>query len=380
MTLDRCHDDLKLVLSAVEIHSPTQYSIRGELRDFSNIPLPTPGESLTSGVTPDKTTPAHEPDSDAPVFQTFLEGELYSRLYTRPAAALPASDPLAQRDHVSALSTANNGLGTWEPGWKIGSIDDDGRVVVTRDQVTFWVSPTGLRTSTGKIRPGGFCRVWVGKEFRQLVPGFYFAMGNGNQRDSHDAAYPLVRLYWNLKVETAVPYMALITERLNREGIPFRTKVLSDPASYIRADAGVLYIERRYFRSIRGIVRDIHQTIRSGLRPETPMFTKPLAEGLGVAEDPNNGQSFGQSRCRIVAQALWSSFLQGVTDPDLRLAALAGAFREAGLNPEFPFLERGAGDIYNLAADFSTTPSSSLLTIEELPHRSRKHRREKVSL
>ncbi len=342
-TLDRFHPDLKVIADTVEINSPTEYSLRGERRDYSSIPVKAasaPGE----------------PRFDDPIFLPFLEGELYSQLYLRPTTSnSTATNLLAQRDFTSALSVANNGRGTWEPGWKIVSLEADGRIAVTKDQVTFWVTPAGLRTRTGLFRPGEFCRVRVGKELRQLIPGFYMAIGNGNEHENRDTNETLMRIYWNLTASIAPQYMTLMTTRLNDARIPFRTKVLADPGSYTRADGGVLYLEQRYFHSVRSIIREIHETLRAGLRPQTPLFTKPLAEGVGFAQDPGNGMSFGQSRCKICAHALWAGFVSGATEPEARLATLVNAFREQGLDPALPYLNRGARDVYTLDKDSTGT-------------------------
>lgn len=374
MTTEPFHPDFKLVTEAVAIHSPTQYSILGELRDFTAASafagtLSGGGESQAETTQPDDARLAD------PVFMPSLETDLYARLYTRPTfGASPASDPLAQRDHISALSAANNGMGTWEPGWRIISIEEDGRVAVTKDQVTFWVPPTGLRTWSGKIHPADYCRVWVGKEMRQLVTGFYFAIGNGDQQDSRDATGRLLRFYWHLTTEAAVEYMALVTSSFNRAGIPFRTKVMADPASYVRADAGVLYLERSHFPAARRLILEIYQHINSKMRPAVPMFTKPLADGLGLAEDPSNHMSFGQSRCRIAARALWDCFARGVAEPEARLAAVAEAFRAEGLDPETPFLEKGSRDVYAMTGELPTMsrlPPSAAMRAER-QRRSRK--------
>ena len=97
------------------------------------------------------------------------------------------------------------------------------------------------------------------------MPGFYCAIGDGDEDDARDAPAPLVRFYWHLTARAAVPYMAAITGRLNQRGIPFRTKVLSDPNGYGRADAGVLYLERRQASAARRHARgrpprDRHRT------------------------------------------------------------------------------------------------------------------------
>lgn len=352
MTAARYHADLKVITESVEIHSATQYSIVGELRDFSAVPA-LAGDPPTT-----------------PTFLPALETDLYSRLYTRPTmSGVMAGDLLAQRDHISALSAANNGIGTWEPGWRVVSIEDDGRVGVTKDQVTFWVPPSGLRTRTGKFRVGDFGRVWVGKEMRQLVTGFYFAIGNGDQQDTRDTTDTLLRFYWHLTKEVAVDYMELVTSLFNKAVIPFRTKVMADPSSYVRADAGVLYLERCHFPAARRIILEIHQNIERGLRPATPMFTKPVAEGLGFAEDPSNRMSFGQSRCRISARALWECFTRDITDPEERLSVVVEAFRAEGLDPELPFLEKGSRDLYSMTGELPTMsrlPRPAVMRAERL--------------
>jgi hypothetical protein len=309
------HPDLLAVIDAAEVVSAARYVVLGETREAA----------------------------DEPTLLAALEGELYARLYTRPAprGAAPA-DPLAQRDHVAALSAANNGRGTWEPGWSAGAADEDGRVAVSKDGVTFWAMPQGVRTGRGVPRPGEFCRVWVAKELRNLMPGYYLAIGDGDPADQRDAPEPLARLYWHLTARAAVPYVATATATFNALGVPFRTKVLSDPGAYTRADAGVLYLERRHYPALGDAIRAVRRRIEDDLRPQVPLFTRPLAPGLGLADDPLNGMSFGQHRCRLAAQGLWRCFVQGDRTREARAATLAATFREAGLDPARPHLEPGS--------------------------------------
>jgi hypothetical protein len=284
-----------------------------------------------------------------PAVLAALEGELYARFYTRPTTGdgRAMGDFLARRDLLSALSSANTGRGTWEPGWKLDHFDEDGRIAVAKDGLTFWVEPSGLRAHSAPMRPGDFCRVLVAKELRSLMPGFYVAIGDGDPDDPNDAPEPLVRFYWHLRPEAAVPYIAAVTGALNARGVPFRTKVLNDPGAYLRADAGVLYLGRRHFGEIGDAIAQIHRTIASSLRPEVPRFTKQLAPGLGLAEDPSNEQlSFGQHRCRLVARAAWRSFTRNEAGLGLRSEAVAAEFRAVGLDPTRPYLEPHSTDLY----------------------------------
>jgi hypothetical protein len=159
-----------------------------------------------------------------------------------------------------------------------------------------------------------------------------------------------VRFYWHLTAGAAPRYLAVATSTLNSLGIPFRTKVLSDPGSYVRADAGVLYVERPYYAGVAGAVVAIHRAMETMLRPETPMFTKRLAPGLGLAEDPQNRLSFGQSRCQLVARGLWDAHESGTP----REVAVAAALRARGYDPARPYLERGSADIYGFGHALGT--------------------------
>ena len=76
-----------------------------------------------------------------------LAEELYGRLYIRPSFPQPPSraDVLAQRDFIADLSTANNGRGTWEPGWTLRRIAADGHAVAGKNGVEFRLHASGWR-------------------------------------------------------------------------------------------------------------------------------------------------------------------------------------------------------------------------------------------
>jgi hypothetical protein len=327
------HPDLLSVVDAVEIDSPAAYTVLGVRRDL-------PPEAAA--------TPVGE---EAPPLVSWLDQDLYGSLYTRPQSPeVPAAgDWLARRDFVAALSAANCGSGTWEPGWTVGPTEEDGRVAVFKDGLTFWVPPDGLRTAGGRAEPGASCRVRVGKELRNLMPGFYVAVGDaeGELDAPSEPRDPLVRYYWHLTPDAAAPLLAAATAALNAAGVPFRIKVLSDPAVYRRADAGVLYLRRRYLRRAGQAVARVYDAVATGLLPEVPLFTKRLAPGLGLAEDvPDGRRSFGQNRCRLVAEALWTAFRGGLNGRGPRAAAVSAAFRRVGLDPARPYLEPGSRDRY----------------------------------
>src|SRR5205823_5921908 len=102
------------------------------------------------------------------------------------------------------------------------------------------------------------------------------------------------------------------------------------------------FVRRRDQARLGPFVARIHWAVAQGLRPDVPLFTRRLADGLGFAEDPTGSQSFGQQRCRLVAEALWQSYTRGEVGRETRAAALASAFLRAGLDPLRPHLGPGS--------------------------------------
>lgn len=310
--------DLQCIAEALIVRSATAYLCLGELRELALSP----------------------PVIDA------IERELYTRFYVRPALTPVVTQSLAaHRDLMNALSAANTGAGTWEPGWHFIKRENDGRYVVSRDGVCFWTEAGRVRLADNDAQPGEFCRVFVVKELRYLVPGFYYAIGDEPAADDRDRGAALTRIYWNLTTaEAALAYITSITGRLNKCRIAFRTKVLSDASAYGRADSGVLYLDTRDLVRAWPIVADTWRTLRNDLGVANPMFTLRLADGIGIADDPGDGRSFGQSRCAIVAEGLWAAFAAGENEVADRIEHLRTAFRHHGLDPDRPHLNAASTD------------------------------------
>ncbi|MGN6605571.1 MAG: T3SS effector HopA1 family protein [Jatrophihabitans sp.] len=65
------------------------------------------------------------------------------------------------------------------------------------------------------------------------------------------------------------------------------------------------------------------------LLPVTPPLSRPLALGVGLAETPDNGMTFGEHRCHLLALAL--------REPGPVLHELARLFVQQGLDPARPW-------------------------------------------
>jgi len=279
-----------------------------------------------------------------------LQMRLYSDFYCK-GSATPVSQPrnmfrrAATTPFIEMLSAANTGTGARESGWSVVSVDRD-MVTVERDGLRVWIRREDTYAATeDTVSPGQLRAVRFPKELLKLSPGFYMALGNEGLPIEPDRL--VVRFYWNLRAEDAPTLIKHATQLLNENQIPFRLKVANDPAYYDRCDAAVLYVHRTDYEQVVPMVRRILVDLGGNLQKATPVFTKVLAPGLGLAEEPaESGDSFGMDRCRIFAEAIVRIHERGVTRATDRMAIVDEVFAEAGINPSTPYLNPGSPDRY----------------------------------
>ena len=73
-----------------------------------------------------------------------------------------------------------------------------------------------------------------------------------------------------------------------------------------------------------------------------PPLTLRLGRGAAAAEDPGDGESFGQSRVRAVAAGLTAAAARGLADDLEVLAVVLDRLRAHGISPERPHLRAGS--------------------------------------
>ncbi len=166
------------------------------------------------------------------------------------------------------------------------------------------------------------------------MPGFYLALGDAAEREGGE----VVRFYLNVTSEGAVGLVGALTTRLNDLGVPFRLKVVDHPRSFTRCDAAVLYVLERDRAPVEEQVRAVADKIGPHLLPGVPALTLALQPGVGFADDPPGDESFGTSRCRLIAEALVRAAERGQTTVRERLARIEERFQEEGLDARQPYL------------------------------------------
>ena len=68
-----------------------------------------------------------------------------------------------------------------------------------------------------------------------------------------------------------------------------------------------------------------------------PALTKRLAPGLGFAEDPGGDESFGQYRCRQLAEGIVRAYEHRARRIHDRLAVVSARFAEDGVDLDEPY-------------------------------------------
>jgi hypothetical protein len=183
--------------------------------------------------------------------------------------------------------------------------------------------------------------------------GFYMAVGNAGTDASYSnpgSQLQIVRIYFNLSAEGAVAVMGSLTRQLNDIHLPFSFKVLYNPSDYERYDSGVLYFDRNNYEAVRPVLQNVYAEQRSHFQTQVPLFTKLLAPGLSLAEEPDHKfsqqESFGMNRCQVVANGLLEARQKGNESTEGRIAAILQQFSLMGIELQRSYLNANSEDIY----------------------------------
>ena len=279
--------------------------------------------------------------------QQFLYAYCYSRRFEGAAPdPKPVENPV-DAELVERLSRANTSRDIWDDGWTIYDFLQSGQVLAQKHNLFRAVWPGEFLTRdvyAQAPQPGASASIFLPRESRTVQAGFYFALGEtvGDQQDD----YRIVRFYWNLDHTAAPALVSALTKDLNQFQIPFRFKCPNHRAAYERSDCAILYVSKRLFRITAELVARVTATLTEQLRDATPLFTKKVARGLAFAEDTGSQESFGMSRCRMLAQGLWNAHQKGARDVAARLKLVEEEFARNRVSLDRPYLNAGSVEGY----------------------------------
>lgn len=248
----------------------------------------------------------------------------------------PRNSPVT-KTAIDGLITANRERFRWEGGWQVIS-NEGGYMDVERGGLRVLVNPGAWRSAQE-----GQVEVQLTSGSFAMNPGFYTVTAGGSFQNPE-----VIRVYWNVSMDAASRLISALASSLGRQGIPYRVKVLTDLSRPGRADSCVLYLQQRDFREAGECIGRIYHSIAKFARAAVPAYSFEIAEGLSVAEQPPGEESFGQHRCRILAEGIMLATEAGARSGTERLAKVREHFSRCGYSLERPHLNPDSEFDYSL--------------------------------
>ncbi|MCK6546708.1 T3SS effector HopA1 family protein [Myxococcota bacterium] len=164
--------------------------------------------------------------------------------------------------------------------------------------------------------------------------GWVFFESPGFARDG------LQRFYLNVLPDDAAQLGARLFDALDAAEIPFRFKLPHTIDGFRRADSGVLWVAREHGAAAEEVVRRVAAELPEALTDGVPPLTRSVTRGVGAADEPIQGhfdyeQSFGGSRCHIIAEGICHS--PPNTSRAEVIEYVRRNFREYGIDPDTPW-------------------------------------------
>lgn len=250
-----------------------------------------------------------------------------------------------QQSFIAKLDKAIKTEESLSDGWKISETGQNGMLYIEKgNHVRTTFSGEFIRkTFLGReINKNEIVQLSVRKKYSPPKNGFFHVFG----KTLAEGGVQIVRYYFNLTPEGAPILIENLTKKFNHYKIPFQYKCLNHPHLYNRSDSAVLYINKRYGNYATDILNSFHNEIAPYLKDEIPFFTKKLNNGIGFAENPPNGDSFGMSRSRVISQALVKASNENLPKSKW-LGEVLDLFQKMNLNVEKIYLNPSSNFTYS---------------------------------
>lgn len=251
------------------------------------------------------------------------------------------------RDLCELFRVAHAASRRWEDGWRVAKISKRGRVAVTRGRERRVLHVIDCLPEDGddtRIRPGDTVSVVARRDSETMNPGDYVTFTESWHANRRSA----LRVYWNV-TPAGAPKLIHALSRTLVDTFPYFIKCPRRPAEFDRRDALVLYFPRARFEDATEAIVCAAKMAQNDLRDAVPPLTQMLLPGVGVAEDPSaEDESFGSSRCALVAQGVMLGVSRGVIQPDMWAENVREVFASAGIPSDRPWADSDSSQEYVL--------------------------------
>ena len=152
-----------------------------------------------------------------------------------------------------------------------------------------------------------------------------------------DGEVDLVRLHLSVAPQTALPVLATVTGRAHTWEHPWRLVSTALGTPVPPPESTVLQLPVAALGPLRQEVATLVEDLRPFLARGVPALTLRIGHGASLSEIPADGRTFGEHRCRLVAQAVLGSMRVHHRE---QVSRAIEALAAAGVDPERPYLER----------------------------------------
>ena len=166
------------------------------------------------------------------------------------------------------------------------------------------------------------------------VPSFLVAAGSVDG--------DVASCFLHLQQGTAPDLFARVVTTLDGYGLGFRAELAGDPEACRRTDAAVLTVRRDDIPAVARVALRLGERAPFALAPSVPAFTRRIAPGVALADQPGPGTSFGRHRSRLIAAGLVAA--GHGAGPAHRRAAVLATLTKAALDPRVLHLNPGNPD------------------------------------
>lgn len=255
----------------------------------------------------------------------------------------------SKSEFYQQLRINNHCDGHFESGWLITGTTAEGFLQVRKNDLTLHIrSDRHLLPQEQNAQIGDTIAV---KMPPQLVePGFYTAVGSHGSINDLPGDRTIVDVYLHINSKGALALMDRLTVELNQIAIPFHFKVIYYPDNYQWCDAAVLSFTKDDYPQVKPILANIYSQTQSYFQSTTPLFTKYLADGVGLAERPfsdDAGKTRSQYCFQLVAQGLIDAWKANQQTPAMKLQQIRDRFTDAGIKLTQPYLNPNSPDVYD---------------------------------
>jgi HopA1 effector protein family len=250
----------------------------------------------------------------------------------------------------AALHDRNTGEGYFDPDWLALRESSDGLLAVQKDGLTLHVSRDRHLASVNQSAAIGD-EVAVRLPRNLIEDDCYVAVGNAGPVHPSESQEnePIINVYFNLNAEGALALMKNLTSALNALDLPFKLRVPMDETDCDCPDSIALTFRKAHYSKIQPLLSAVYQEQQTHYRPEIPLFTKFLAPGLALAEQPRQPftpqESFGLNRYQIVAEGLLTTWRQQKDTLSERISAIQQSFSARSIDLDYPYLNPGSTDL-----------------------------------